>query len=484
MEILHIAAEAVPFAKTGGLADVAGVLPRVMAGSETVSLMVPEYITEAIRASAPEVVDSFAVQVGCRSIPVAVKKTEVSPRFSVFFISQDRFFAREFLYGDARGDYPDNFYRFLFFQKAAVEFVRRQKMPFDIIHCHDWQAALVPLLAKFPETSPFMLNTRFVFSIHNLGYQGIFAGNLFEATGLPEYLFTPDYLEFFGNLNFMKAGIIFSDRLLTVSPTYAREILKPEKGFGLDGLLNKFSFKLSGILNGVDYSHWDPESDRFIDQPYSRQTLGLKSRNKEALYAELKIPADPQMPLLVLISRIAEQKGIQLLLNVFPELVNEKLYVIILGEGDRDLTEKLRAMVGRFSKKSTFLNSFDDRMAHRLKAAADMFFMPSLYEPCGLNQIYSMKYGTVPIVRATGGLEDSIDEFDPRSGQGTGFKFSGDKVSEIMPIIKKVLSLYENPKAWRRIQENGMAQDFSWERVVPEYIKVYNEILREDCNHG
>jgi starch synthase len=282
----------------------------------------------------------------------------------------------------------------------------------------------------------------------------------------------------------MKAGIIFSDWLLTVSPTYAKEILLPEKGFGLDGLLNKFSFKLSGILNGVDYGQWNPETDHFIDYPYSHSTLGAKRKNKEAVYAELGISSNGQAPLWVIISRIAEQKGIGLLLNLFPFLLEENLHVIVLGEGDGHLTKKLREMVDRFPEKSTFLNCFDERMAHRLEAAADMFFMPSIYEPCGLNQIYSMKYGTVPIVRATGGLEDSVSEFNPDTGLGTGFKFSGNHVPEIMLVIKKVLAMYHAPTIWRQIQENGMLQNFSWEMVVPEYINIYNKIMKEDSNHG
>jgi len=484
LDILFIAAEAVPFAKTGGLADVAGVLPQVLAATETVSLMVPEYLTEKIRGLAAETVDAFTIQIGRRSFQAQIKKARISPRYNAYFVSHDHFFAREFLYGDAQGDYPDNFQRFLFFQKAIVEFLRRQEMSFHIIHCHDWQTALIPLLIQFPSVSPFMQKTRTVFSIHNLGYQGVFPGDLFKETNLPEHLFTSDYLEFFGHINFMKAGIVFSDWLLTVSPTYAKEILLPEHGFGLDGLLNKFSLKLSGILNGADYSRWDPEIDPWLDFPYSRNTLERKPRNKEALYAELGILKNRPMPLMVLISRLAEQKGIGVLLDIFPELMKEDLHLIILGEGDRGWTEKLRAMVNRFPGKSTFLNRFDERMAHRLEAAADLFFMPSIYEPCGLNQIYSMKYGTVPIVRATGGLEDSVDEFDRQTGQGTGFKFAGDKISEIMPVIKKALTLFPDQKVWRRIQGNGMLRNFSWETVVPEYLNIYNKILREAQHHG
>ncbi len=282
----------------------------------------------------------------------------------------------------------------------------------------------------------------------------------------------------------MKAGIIFSDWLLTVSPTYAREILSPEKGFGLDGLLNKFSFKLSGILNGVDYGQWNPETDPFIEHRYSRLSLTRKAVNKEALYKELNVSTGRQLPLLAVISRIAEQKGIELLVRLLPDLLQEDLQLVVLGEGDAGLTQRLKEMVARFPERSVFVNRFDERMAHRLEAAADIFFMPSIYEPCGLNQIYSMKYGTVPIVRATGGLEDSVEEFSPQTGNGTGFKFRNDDVAGIMALLKRVLALYHDAVQWKRIQENGMMQDFSWEKVVPEYISIYNRIKMEDRNHG
>jgi starch synthase len=484
LDILFVASEAVPFAKTGGLADVAGILPKVLANSEMVSLVIPEYRTEKIRGLSLEIVDSFPIQIGTQSFQAKIKKVKISPRFIVYFVSQEFFFAREFLYGNSANEYPDNFLRFLFFQKAIVEFIRRRKIFFNIIHCHDWQTALIPLLIKIPSTAPFLQKTKIIFSIHNLGYQGVFKGTMFKETGLPEYLFSPDYLEFYGNINFMKAGIIFSDWLLTVSRTYAKEILLSENGFGLDGLLNKFSFKLSGNLNGVDYNQWNPATDHFIDYPYSWRTLEIKSKNKEALYAELGISKNCHSPLLILISRITEQKGIELLLNLFPILLKEKLHFVILGEGDILWTEKLRGMADQFPENLTFLNRFDERMAHRLEAAADIFLMPSNYEPCGLNQIYSMKYGTVPIVRATGGLEDSVNEFNQNTKKGTGFKFSSNNISEIMLLIKKVLTLLQDQKIWRQIQLNGMRLDFSWEMVVPEYIKLYNKILGEDSNHG
>jgi len=484
LNILFIASEAVPFAKTGGLADVAGILPQVMASSETVSLIIPEYNTENIRDRELKIIDSFSVQIGSRSFHASIKKAYISPRFTAYFVAQDSFFAREFLYGDSCGDYPDNFLRFFFFQKAIVEFIRRGKISFDIIHCHDWQAALIPLFIKLPATPPFLQKSKIVFSIHNLGYQGIFNGNYFKETGFPEYLFSPDYLEFYGNINFMKAGIIFSDWLLTVSPTYAKEILLSENGFGLDGLLNKFSFKLSGILNGADYSQWNPETDPFIDHPYSWRDLEIKSMNKKTLYQELHIAKNRRAPLLIMIARISEQKGMRVLLDLLPILLREDLHFIFLGRGDSFWTEKLHEAAAQFPENLTFLNRFDERMAHRLEAAADIFFMPSMYEPCGLNQIYSMKYGTVPVVRATGGLEDSVEEFQADSGRGTGFKFSCNQALEIMPLIRKALTLYQDKNTWRRVQQNGMKLDFSWENVVREYLKLYNKISGEDNNHG
>jgi len=282
----------------------------------------------------------------------------------------------------------------------------------------------------------------------------------------------------------MKAGIIFSDWIVTVSPTYAKEIVSPEKGFGLDGLLRKFSFKLSGILNGVDYDQWDPRIDPLIASRYSSQALAKKVKNKQMLFAGLGIEKSNRDPLLVLISRISEQKGMGILLKLLPELLKENLHFILLGVGDEYWTEKIKEMEGHFSEKLTFLNFFDEKMAHQLEAAGDILFMPSIYEPCGLNQIFSLRYGTVPIVRATGGLEDSIREFDPGTGQGNGFKFHGNDIKEIMKVIERVLNLFENEKLWRQIQKNGMRADFSWQKVVPIYMSLYNKILTEVPPNG
>jgi starch synthase len=483
VNILFLSPEAVPFAKTGGLGDVAGSLPRALAGSEQVTLMMPGYATQEIRHAACETVDSFLLSGGGSPQVVVVRKAALSAGLSVVFIHNQELFGRAGLYGDDAGDYPDNFTRFLFFQRAALQFIVRKGLRFDIVHANDWQTALFPLLMRLAPVSDPLRLARSVFSIHNLGYQGIFPAAAFRESGLPEHLFAPDYLEFYGDLNCLKAGIIFADRLVTVSPNYAREILTPEKGFGLDGLLRKHARKLQGILNGVDYGQWDPRRDPHIARPYAPETLAAKRENKAALLAELGLPGSLETPLLAMITRLSQQKGIDLLPRLLPRLFQQDALFILLGKGDRSLTNDMEALAARFPERMRFMNVFDEKAAHRLQAAADILFMPSVYEPCGLNQIVALRYGTVPVVRSTGGLEDSVVEFDPAGGQGTGFKFSGNDLDGVMAAIQRALAAYADPGTWSRIQKNAMAMDFSWERAVPQYLELYKKSLSEDAQH-
>lgn len=483
MNILYLSSEAVPFAKTGGLGDVSGALPQVLAASEKVTLMMPGYRMAGIQRLRTEVVDEFPLRIGAGIHTAVINKITVSPNYSVCFIHNDHFFAREGIYGDDTGDYPDNFTRFLFFQKAVLEYTRRNGLRFDIIHANDWQTALVPLLMRTDPFTAYFDQTRSVFTIHNLGYQGIFPAAAFAESALPANLFSPEHLEFYGDLNCLKSGIIFSDRLLTVSPTYAREIVSPDKGFGLDGLLAKYSYKLSGILNGVDYSQWDPQDDPFIVQRYSVRSLPEKSRNKKALFAEIGLIGESRSPLMVMISRISQQKGMELLPRLLPLLFQKDVFFVFLGQGDRSLTADIADLAGRFPQRMKFLNAFDERMAHRLQAAGDLLFMPSTYEPCGLNQLYGLRYGTVPIVRATGGLDDSILEFDAKTFRGTGFKFRGNDMAATLAVIRNALDLFADQSLWRRIQKNGMAMDFSWERVAASHLELYKNILAEDTQY-
>ncbi len=483
MKILYLSSEAVPFAKTGGLGDVAGALPRVLAASEKVTLLMPGYPTEGIRRSRADVVDAFSLRIGAETHDAVIKKTTVSANYSVCFVHNDRFFDRNGIYGDDAGDYPDNFTRFLFFQRAALEYARRNDLRFDIVHGNDWQTALVPLLMRTDPFAAHFAGTRTVFTIHNLGYQGIFPAAAFAETALPAFLFSPEHLEFYGDLNCMKSGIIFSDRLLTVSPTYAREIVSPDQGFGLDGLLAKYAHKLSGILNGVDYSQWDPQDDPFIVQRYSLRSLPEKAKNKAALFAELGMAGKSHSPLMIMISRISQQKGVESLLRLLPLLLQEEVYFVFLGKGDRSLTAEIANLAGRFPQRLKFLNAFDEAMAHRLQAAGDLLLMPSVYEPCGLNQMYGLRYGTVPVVRATGGLDDSIQEFDPATMSGTGFKFRGNDSAAILAVIRNALRLFRDQRLWSTIQKNGMAMDFSWKRAAASHLTLYKNILAEDAQH-
>ena len=484
LNILFITPEAIPFAKTGGLGDVGGLLPLALARSEKVCLFMPDYMTESIKKIGAIQIDSISLRLGGVSYEAVIKKAVITHDFTVFFVANEHFFGRKSLYGDEHGDYPDNFIRFLFFQLVILEFIVNNRLQFDIIHCNDWQTAMIPLFMRLGSHARFFKSSKAVFSIHNLGYQGVFNAEHFKETGLPDYLFSPEYLEFFGKLNCLKAGIIFSDWILTVSPTYAKEILLAENGFGLAGLLNKFSHKLSGILNGVDYSQWDPRVDPHIYSQYSPAQLDNKILNKQRMFAELGIKKNSRVPLFVLISRISEQKGMDLLLKLLPVLLKQDVHFILLGVGDGFYTRGIEKMAERFAEKMTFLNFFDEKKAHQLEAAGDILFMPSNYEPCGLNQIFSLKYGTVPIVRATGGLEDSVQGFDPVTGRGTGFKFQGNGIEAAMEVVAQALDMYKNRDLWRQIQQNGMGMDFSWEKVVPNYLALYNKIRLEVPQNG
>lgn len=480
MNILFVASEAVPFAKTGGLADVAGILPRIMAKTETVFLFIPDYQTEPIERTAALIVDRFLVKIGNRNFPALIKRKNIGKNFHLFFVSQKLFFARKFLYGDSSGDYLDNFYRFLFFQLAIVEFVKRNKMSFDVVQLNDWQTALIPLFLKMQSAEPESKKGITFLTIHNLGYQGIFDSFYFKEMGLPDYLFSPEYLEFYGGINFLKGGIVFADHLLTVSPTYAKEIMTPEMGFGLDGLLRKYAFKLSGILNGVDYSLWNPQRDPLIFQRYSSASLSRKRKNKTRIFEEFGISDASRRPLIVMITRLAVQKGVELLFEAFSDLMKEDLFLVILGTGDRVFEEKLRKLAASFKTKMKFFNFFDEKLAHRLEAAGDILLMPSLYEPCGLNQMYSMKYGTVPVVRATGGLDDTVEDFDKITRTGTGFKFRGIDRNPFLSAVYRALELFPDRENWEAIQRNGMAADFSWDRAAGEYLTLYKNKLAQE----
>jgi len=484
MRIALVSSEAVPFAKTGGLADVAGTLFREFwhLGHDVV-LFLPYYRAVKNRwgRSLSEACPSFSVQLGdssvtCRALsldklPFANKagRRPAGQRGQVVFIEHDAFFDRDELYATAEGAYPDNRDRFIFFAKAAVEAMQRCGPAFDVVHCHDWQTGLIPLYLKtLWSGAAAFFHTRSVFTIHNLGYQGLFPADSLPLTGLGWEHFTMDGIEFFGQVNLLKAGIVGADAITTVSRTYAREMLTPEQGFGLDGILRKRSEVLFGIVNGIDYAEWTPFTDPFIPSRYSSTHLTGKSWCRRTFVKEHPLGGGLDRPLLSFIGRLADQKGVDVLVEVIPALIEEEgCNVAIIGKGIARLQEAMAALKGRYPDAMHLTLGFDEKLAHSLYAASDIFLMPSQYEPCGLGQMIAMRYGTVPVARRTGGLTDTIED------GVTGFLFDDYSADAFLICIRSALAAWKDKRSWRLMVRAAMDQDFSWERSAKEYCRLY-----------
>jgi len=471
MRILFVASEALPYAKTGGLADVIEALPRALVklGHE-VAVFLPRY--RDVKPSSV-VLPSVTISQGTRlRFPSIGGSLHRGVRY--FFLDDPFYFDRDGLYADRHRDFPDNAERFTEFSRAALELAKHVWLP-DIFHCHDWQAAMVPVLLRSSYADDRVLsNIPVVFTIHNMGYHGLFPRDVLQRAGIPSELYFPGGIEFFGNVNFLKGGLVYSDYLTTVSRKYAQEIQTSEFGFGLEGVVRTRADRLVGILNGVDYSVWSPDRDALLPAKYSAANLAGKQACKEKLLDELKLAKDnPHRPVLGIVSRFADQKGFDLIASIIRELLQEDILLAVLGTGDRRYEDMFRALAKDFPGRVGAVISYDNRLAHLIEAGADIFLMPSRYEPCGLNQIYSLRYGTVPVVRATGGLDDTIDSFDLEHGTGTGFKFYDYDRGALLHAIRQALHSYSNDGVWKRIQLNGMAKDFSWNTSATEYAKLY-----------
>ncbi len=459
LKVLLAASEVAPFAKTGGLADVAGSLPIALEEMGVdVRIIMPKY--------------------GC--IKVKGSETVIGKGVKVYFVENDDYFDRKELYGDKFGDYHDNLDRFSFFSKGALERCKREDFSPDIIHCNDWQTALIPVyLNTIYKYDTFFSKTKCLYTIHNLAYQGLFAKDEFPKMGLDWNLFTIEYFEFYDKVNLAKAGIVYSDAISTVSPTYAQEMLTREFGCGLEGVLKNRENDLCGILNGLDYTAWDPSTDRKIFKKYSIAAPDEKYINKERLQKELGLKVDRNIPLLGMISRLADQKGLDLLAKIIDELLNMKVQFVLLGTGDNKyhiLFEKM----GKIHSKNTSINlKFDAALAQKIYAASDLFLMPSRYEPCGLGQMISFRYGTVPIARETGGLKDSVKEFNLRTKEGGGFTFSEYRADHLFAAIKRALGLFKNKTTWGELVRKIMALDFSWKKSAGEYVKLYEKMTEK-----
>jgi starch synthase len=474
MHIVFAASECVPFAKTGGLADVIGALPAAIAAlGHQVTVYLPRYRQTNLENPAtviPSITVPFDDQYRFCSVVDGGKRSGVQ----FYFIDYPPFFDRDALYGTPIGDYPDNAERFALYCRAVIESTKLLGTA-DIFHCHDWQSALIPvLLRSLYEDDPAFKGIATVFTIHNIGYQGLFPSETIPLLMLPWDLFTINRLEFFGKVNFLKGALVFSDFVTTVSRKYAQEIQTAENGFGLEGVLKARAATVTGILNGVDYGQWSPETDRFIAGHYSADDLSGKAECRRDLLREMgETSIDAQTPVIGIVSRFAAQKGFDLISQIADRLAREEMLVVALGSGDKSFEDLFKRLCRQYPTKFAVRIAYDNALAHKIEAGSDMFLMPSRYEPCGLNQIYSLHYGTPPIVRATGGLDDTIEPWDPKTGKGTGFKFHEYTGDALLAAIRSALTAFKDQQSWQTLMRNGMAKDFSWAVAAKEYARVY-----------
>lgn len=482
MKIVMAASEAVPYAKTGGLADVVGALSKALSTrGTTVAVFLPLYSKiDLSRFSIKPTGKFLSVPVGDRQVEAELFLHEADG-VSYYFIKQERYFDRPGLYGTNEGDYSDNAERFTFFSRAVLESLKTLQIQPDLLHCHDWHTGLIPIYLKaLYGSDPFFQKMATLFTIHNLGYQGVFWHYDWPLLNLSWDYFNPEALEFYGKINFLKGGLVFADTLSTVSPKYAREIQTVAHGHQLEGVLASRKKDLYGILNGIDTEEWDPSRDRFIPVPYHSKELSGKEKCKAALQKELDLTVTKEKPILAMITRLTEQKGIDLVGQVFEKVMRRgETQWIILGSGDKKYEAFLQSLGSQFPGAAAIRIAYDHGLSHRIEAGADIFLMPSQYEPCGLNQMMSLRYGTVPVVRATGGLDDTVTHFNTKTLQGNGFKFQAYTPTAFLRQIQNALSLFREKKKWRALIQNGMEGDYSWTASADKYLKLYQSTIKK-----
>lgn len=477
--IVMVCPEVVPLAKTGGLADMVGSLADALERlGQRVSLIMPAYRRALGNGTAiHDTGIRIAVAMPGRTEEAQLLSATIGSKVRVYLVRADRYFDREHLYGAPDGDYLDNAERFAFFGHAVLQALREIDPP-DVLHAHDWQTALpIALLKCHPERYPGLSSVRTVFTVHNLGYQGRFSPYEWDWLGIDRAFFCDQALEFYGDINLLKGGLVFADAVTTVSPTYSQEIRTPKHGFGLEGVLQQRAARVVGILNGVDYNVWNPVTDPLIAQHYGPGDLAGKCLCKEDLQRTFGLPQQSCIPLLGIVSRLASQKGLDLVEAILDELLTMDIQLVVLGSGDRHYQDYFRSAALRHAGKLAVRIGFDEALAHKIEAGADMFLMPSRYEPCGLNQLYSLKYGTIPIVRATGGLKDSVQEFDPVFGTGNGFVFDAYSGPALQAAVNRALAAFSKKDEWAILMRNAMAADHSWKYSASEYLALYHTLL-------
>jgi len=483
MRIVMIASEVTPFAKTGGLADVLGALPSALARlGHRVDVVLPRY--RGIAAGQPA--GSVSVRLGGAVIEAP---TWIAGEGDVrtIFIEHAPYFDREHLYGPPEGDYADNPERFAFLAKAALEWADTSPGRVDVLHAHDWQAGLAPVILQQGSATQQAGRTPAVFTIHNLAYQGVFDASWLGRLGLDASLMGPGVLEYWGRISFLKGGLMCSRCITTVSARYAEEIQTPEFGFGFDGIVRHRSADLVGVLNGIDYDQWDPSRDPYLPKPFDADRLEGKRAAKRLVLELFGLRVNTEIldrPLIGMVSRLVDQKGFDLIADVADELGRLDASVVLLGTGDRRYEELWRSLAARYPDRIGVHIGFNEALAHQVEGGADLFLMPSRFEPCGLNQMYSLRYGTVPVVRAVGGLFDTVHDFNPRTGEGNGFSFEPYSGKALLEALRRALEAFRQPEVWRTIQRRGMLQDFSWDASAREYVKVYERAKRTETTHA
>lgn len=459
LKVLMASSEVVPFSKTGGLADVVGSLPLALHKlGVDIRVVTPRY----------------------KSVKIYGNEGRLNNDVPVYFIEHEGYFMRDNLYGEMGVDYPDNLDRFAFYSRRTLEILKDIDIKPDIIHCNDWQTALIPVYLKtIFKDDRFYKDIKTAFTVHNIGYQGIFSKEEFPKAGLPWELFSINGLEYYDKVNLLKGGLIFSDVITTVSPTYAKEIQTREFGFGLDGVLAQRKDALYGIINGVDYQEWNPSKDAQLKHHFSATKIDGKYKEKKALQKEAGLKEDTQIPLIGMISRLADQKGLDLIAKIIEPLLNLDVQFVLLGTGEEKYHILFERIKKKFSKKTSVNLRFDAMLAKLIYAGSDMFLMPSRYEPCGLGQLIALRYGTIPIVRKTGGLADTIVDYEPKTNRGCGFVFERYDANELLNAIKRALVFYKDKDIWRKLVLRAMRCDYSWEASAKKYIELYGTILEK-----
>ncbi len=495
MKVLFISPEMEPLAKVGGLADVVGALPKELKklGCD-VRVIIPLYRQvkenlKRLKLKVKELRKDIIVCLDWFPFRGRVKEFNLNG-VTVYLLGNDDFFDREYIYSTPQGDYEDNDLRFAFLSLGALEIAGALGFKPDIIHCHDWQTALVPISLKWRKhlkDAPFFKDSKLVFTIHNIAYQGLFGKEILDKLGLPWYVFTPQGIEFYEKANLLKGGIIYSDLITTVSPTYAQEVKTPEYGYGLDGVLrwvSQDSNKLVGILNGIDYETWNPETDKALYLNYGADDIGGKLKNKSKLQQELGLNTGEGKPLLGMVSRLAEQKGIDIVVEALPQIFDLGFQLAILGSGDEKYMRMLQNAKPRYRGNLSVFFGFSDEVARRIYGGSDMFLMPSRFEPCGLGQMIALRYGSIPVVRATGGLLDTIRNYTDYKENGNGFVFQDFSKVSFLDALTRAISLYENREKWARLVARAMKEDFSWRRSSEKYLELYKRAKVNELSNG